>query len=139
MLEDCGATLCLEVRGACCNGFTGGCTETIQDDCEGQNLAWSQETDCHETTCDPTPGACCDLGDVDALTGIGVCTDGVIQADCQGENNEWTKGTTCTRVVCRVDVVIPTVSEWGLVVLTLLLLLGGKLAFRTRYATPPLW
>ena len=60
-------------------------------------------------------------------------------AEADGENIERTKGTTCADVVCHVDVFIPTVSEWGLVVLTLLLLVGGKLAFRTRHATPPLW
>jgi hypothetical protein len=75
--------------------------------------------------------------DARAYTGpeAGICTDGVIQADCQGENLIWTKGAACSQVDCPATFqAIPTVSEWGLVVLALLLLVGAKVYFGRREA-----
>ena len=70
-----------------------------------------------------TVGACCIDGD---------CQEGCVPSAClalggiyQGDD------TTCQEVECLVP--IPTVSEWGLVVLTLLLLTGAKVHFGRKW------
>jgi len=131
--ERCGDSTCLEVKGSCCNGFTGSCTQTIQGDCQGLNMFWTEGQSCNDAGCEPIPGACCNHVADDPLSREGVCTDGVIQADCQGENLTWTKATLCANVTCdAVYPAIPTVSEWGIVVLALLLLVGAKVYFGRR-------
>jgi len=71
-------------------------------------------------------GACCDQWN-------GECRDGVVQADCNCPSCAWSGGRACADVECKAEfVVIPTVSQWGLVVLTLLLLTGAKIGFARR-------
>lgn len=132
----CADVTCTEIRGACCNGFTGVCTSNLLlADCQGTNRVWSAGQTCAQVTCTAIPGACCNHLNPDPLALEGVCTDGVVQVDCQGENLTWTKGTTCSAVPCdAVFQPIPTVSEWGLVVLALLLLVGAKVYFGRREA-----
>jgi hypothetical protein len=49
-------------------------------------------------------------------------------AQCDAIGGEWTRETDCIFVACEPSFsTIPAVSQWGLVVLTLLLLIGGKL------------
>ena len=67
-------------------------------------------------------GACCD--------GVGGCTE-TVEADCQGGNREWHAQKVCEFFTCRTEA-IPTVSEWGLVVLTLLGLAVGTILFGRR-------
>jgi hypothetical protein len=129
----CADVTCREVTGACCNGFTGTCTTTTIGNCSGQNMVWTEATACADVTCEAIPGACCNRLNPDPLALDGICTDGVIQADCQGENLVWTKGTLCANVTCdAIFQPIPTVSEWGIVVLALLLLVGAKIYFGRR-------
>jgi hypothetical protein len=71
----------------------------------------------------PILGACCDHGP------FGDCTDGLTLAACDCSTCEWEKLGSCSELDCP-HTAIPTVGEWGLVVLTLLLLTGAKLAFR---------
>jgi len=70
-------------------------------------------------------GACCDPN--------GGCEDNVVEFGCSTER--FYEGQTCEDVVtaglCAAPS-IPTVSEWGLVVLTLLLLIGAKIYFARR-------
>jgi len=133
--QTCADINCLETKGACCNGFTGTCSQTIQGDCQGTNMVWTESTSCSAVTCEAIPGACCNTINPDPLAREGVCTDGVIQADCQGEDLIWTKATLCSNVDCPATFqAIPTVSEWGLVVLALLLLVGAKVYFGRREA-----
>ncbi|UCC28983.1 MAG: FG-GAP repeat protein [Phycisphaerales bacterium] len=68
-------------------------------------------------------GACCYLTD-------GTCTDGVLQADCQGPGQEWFGGMRCDEIDCPGP--IPTVSQWGLLIMGLLLLTGLKIRFGGR-------
>jgi len=68
-------------------------------------------------------GVCCDHDP------FGACTDGVTQAACDCPTCEWLKLGSCSELDCP-HTAIPTVSEWGLVVLALLLSIGAKLAFR---------
>ena len=63
----------------------------------------------------PPLGACCD-----GLSGS--CTDGVLLDDCRDEKHQWYAGQQCQDIAC---VTIPAASEWGLVVLTLLVLTAG--------------
>jgi len=128
----CADVTCTEVRGACCDGVTGNCANgKLRSECQGQSQLWSPDQLCADVTCDPDPGACCDHINPDPLSRIGVCTNGVIMADCQGASRVWTKGTTCAQVECVADFqAIPTVSEWGLVVLAIVLVVMAKLAFR---------
>ena len=59
----------------------------------------------------------------------GVCTDGLTQAACDCPTCEWVKLGSCSDLECP-HTSIPAVSEWGLVVVTLLLLTAAKIAFR---------
>ena len=75
-------------------------------------------------------GACCN----DATA---VCTNDVTQSDCEGNGRRYGgNGTACVTIdpPCGGMPTIPTVSEWGLVILTLLLLTGGKIYFGHRRA-----
>jgi hypothetical protein len=67
-------------------------------------------------------GACCDH---DAFGG---CQDDRTLEECVCGNCEWFKERTCEQIDCTREA-IPTVSEWGLVILTLLLLTGAKIWF----------
>ncbi len=69
------------------------------------------------------PGACCDLSS-------GTCANNVRRGDCPPPNFVFHNAQNCANIVC--DQAIPTVSEWGLAVLAMLLLIGAKLRFRNR-------
>jgi len=126
----CAEVNCEEIRGACCDDIAGTCQMTFQAGCVGSNRIWTADATCADVACEPIPGACCDHINPDPLSLVGVCTNGVIQADCVGDNLTWTKGTACSAVPCdAVFQPIPTVSEWGMVVLALLLLVGAKLYY----------
>ncbi len=79
----------------------------------------------------PVLGACCDHDP------FGDCTDGLPLAACDCPTCEWEKLGSCSDLDCP-HTAIPTVGEWGLVVLTLLLLTGAKLAFRRSNPPDPL-
>jgi hypothetical protein len=74
--------------------------------------------------CEEHTGACCDL---DPFGNCQVTT----QTACNCDKCVWSKLMTCEDVGCNHNS-IPTVSEWGLVVLTLLLLTGAKIYFGRR-------
>ena len=82
----------------------------------------------------PPTGACCDCSGRDANTmPIPACTDGLTHAQCQGDSQVWTGDLTCLEAGCSCEFQpIPTVSEWGLLLLALSLLIGGKVAFGIR-------
>jgi len=132
--SSCVDVACAECRGACCNGFTGTCSQTLQGDCQGQNMTWTVDTPCAGVTCTAIPGACCEMYNPDPLSHEGTCTDGVTYADCQGDYMVWTKGVSCAAVPCYIETPpsIPTVSQWGLAVLALVLAVMAKVAFGLR-------
>ena len=115
---------CEPITGACCDRLDGFCSETIKGECSGAQPLWTARATCEEVVCDPVMGACCN-------TRFGTCTNNIILANCMGENLYWTKGESCNDQTCP-DPFIPTVSQWGLMVLTLLLLIGGKIYFNRR-------
>jgi len=76
-------------------------------------------------TSTPNLGACCDR------EAFGECGDGVLRSECACDKCVWLKDEVCADIECT-HLSIPTVSQWGLVVLTLLLLSGAKVFFRRR-------
>ncbi len=84
---------------------------------------WTERAACVDVVCDAATGACCDHDP------FGACTDGLTQAACDCPTCEWVKLGSCSELDCP-PTPIPTVGEWGLVVLAILLLTGAKLAYR---------
>jgi hypothetical protein len=77
-------------------------------------------------------GACCDHDP------FGGCTDGLSQAECNCGRCEWTEDALCDDVECPRDS-IPTVGAWGLAILTILLMIGAKIAFPRRTPSTLPW
>jgi len=69
-------------------------------------------------------GACCDRD-------TGDCADDVAEFDCPGRDHDWFPQRACESVYCA-TYAIPALSDWGLVILTLLGLTIGSVAFRRR-------
>ena len=109
------------------------CTaNTLLEECTGQNLEWTQGASCSSVSCDAAPGACLTLFNPNPKSRDCLCDDGVSSNNCQGDKQEWVKGAACSQVLstCVPNYnSIPTVSEWGLVVLALVLVVMAKLAF----------
>ena len=129
-------TLLTGAFGACCEStpdLGGICTNgVLEDDCNGPQQQWNQRATCAQIGCDEARGACCDM-DAGPLATGGDCTTDVLRSDCQCDQCVWTKGARCSDVPCpAIFVAIPTVSEWSLVILTLLLLTGAKIFFGRR-------
>lgn len=119
---------CLEDTGSCCNTLEGTCTDDVLfGDCSGAQRSWIKNGDCATAGCSAVLGACCDADP------FGSCTD-TTSADCTCDKCTWTKLGSCFgpgAIECTHNS-IPTVSSWGLVVLTLLLLVGAKVYFGRR-------
>ncbi len=130
--DTCGGS-CAEVTGSCCDTLTGNCFVSIQGSCQlASHTSWTLGGTCGAGSCPIANGACCDHGTNDPTVATCTQTD---QAGCVGARQDWTKGALCSEVECLpIFQVIPTVSEWGLVVLSLLLLVGGKIYFGRREA-----
>jgi hypothetical protein len=127
------APACAEHPGACCNSVDGTCTDDVfSANCPaGPQMSWFKLETCVDVEargdCDAHLGACCD-GDA-----FGGCTE-TTAAGCTGGKNVWSKLLTCAQIEC-VHEAIPTVSTWGIAVLTLLLLIGAKVYFGRRQAS----
>lgn len=79
---------------------------------------------CIGTDCDVTPdscGACCNHD--------GSCEDGVAKANCSELGDAWFFEAACAGVNCTA---VPTVSEWALIVMTLIGCTIGSLVYRSR-------
>lgn len=119
------------VCGACCEQINGFCMNRVPPtDCTG-NVVFAPGTKCNnlDPICTPISGACCN-------TRFGTCTNTIL-AQCSGTNLNWTKGENCSAQNCP-DPFIPTVSVWGLLMLTLLLLIGAKIYFNRREKINPI-
>jgi len=113
-----------ECEGACCDLLSGGCEEDVRASaCSRTHQVWTEGAGCVDAACEAVTGACCDHDP------FGACTDGVTLAGCDCSTCDWVKLGSCSELDCP-HTAIPTVGEWGLVVLALLLLAGAKLAFR---------
>jgi hypothetical protein len=125
---------CQQHTGACCDHATpgGSCTPGIlPQNCVGGQKEWFKGESCTEVEangrCEEHTGACCDHE-------TGDCTQAA-QSACNCPKCEWSKDTPCSAVECDANFEpIPTVSEWGLAILALLLLTGAKIYFGRRQA-----
>ncbi len=120
-------TLCAELdppcAGACCDLLAGACTDNeLSSACSGAHQSWTSGATCNDVVCEAVTGACCDHDP------FGGCTDGLTRAQCNCTRCEWTKLALCDDGECLRDS-IPTVSAWGLAILTLLLITGAKVRF----------
>jgi len=142
---DCGTTaveqtICTETTGACCDIITGDCvSDQLRSDCPDGTVgtlnqhAWSKGLTCDDVDCDAILGACCDH---DTFAGCNDTTSAGCPRSETGTQNKvtWTKGSLCAEITDCDHKAIPTVSEWGILVLTLLLLTGAKIYFGRRQA-----
>ena len=99
----------------------------IAAECTGAQRIWTKGASCSDVLCDAVPGACCDQDP------FGGCTE-TTQAECTCGQCVWHKLSTCSDIEC-LHTPIPTVSEWGLVILALSLLTGAKVYFGRRSET----
>ncbi len=88
------------------------------------------------TPCPLALGACCN-SQAGPLAEVGRCENLVQFLDCQCPTCTWFQDESCDDIIedglCEADfVAIPTVSAWGLVIATLLLLIGSKIVWHRR-------
>ena len=116
---------CADPTGACCNRATFTCAEDVLEaDCQGANEEWYAGLSCAniDPPCAPT-GACCLEDESCVITNAATCASIAGAGDgYQGDD------TLCDPNPCTGP--IPAVSEWGLVVLTLLGCIVGTVLFR---------
>lgn len=114
---------CSRHLGTCCETTSGECLdEVVEADCQVTHRVWTSETSCGEVPCVAETGACCNHDP------FGPCTDGRTLAECSCDTCDWHKLQACAEIDCA-PTSIPTISEWGLAILTLLLLTGAKILF----------
>lgn len=105
-----------------CLGKCDVCDVTINRCVKGVSGCCDSDSQCSGEKCRP---GFCDLGTNTCQLSDkreGCCTS---DAQCPPEHN-------CLNNVCQPKVDIPTVSQWGIAVMTLLLLVGGKIYFGRR-------
>lgn len=129
--DRCLDVTCNALEGCCCDNVTGTLTTGFDDDCDGSNETFFiNRPACGSTVagaCTLEVGACCNFD--------GSCSD-TTEAACDssvGLNVVWNKGVSCSDddFVCET---IPTVSEWGLIVMTLLGCTLGTILYGRRRA-----
>jgi hypothetical protein len=109
--------------GGCCQ-FDGSCLNDVTEAAcmAGSDLNfWIKGLPCGLAggfTCHPRIGACCNGTD---------CQSPISILECQCPQCSFTSGGHCAANPCA----IPTMSEWGLIVMTLVLLTGAKVYHRT--------
>ncbi len=123
--RSCAGVTCREVTGACCDTLLGHCATGTSGACSCDDCLWGEGAAC--LNCVPATGACCD-GAAGGDRTRASCTATTL-VECQCGKCTWTRGASCDQVICDPNfTAIPAVSEWGLVVLALLLLVGSKLS-----------
>ncbi len=140
-------SLAIRATGSCCdtNGADRGCRDNIpQADCSDADETWNANASCAEVSCQCIPNCTGrECGDDGCGGNCGICDDGLFcngvescnpQGGCVAGIPPCHLGTEdCDNVTeSCVSNMIPTVSEWGLVVLALLLLASAKLTLGRR-------
>jgi hypothetical protein len=124
-------TLCVDLEppcgpvGACCDEETGDCVDFVPiGDCPPE-FRFEANTLCADLVppCGPV-GACCDDDNAD-------CVDFVPIGDCPPEFR-FEANTLCADLEPPCGVMIPTLSEWGILILALLLVGAGTVAIVRR-------
>lgn len=120
-----GGAVCFDIDPLCC--------AELGDDVQGEGSACRGDAngDGIDDACLQL-GACCDAGS--GLPGGATCST-TTMLDCRCPTCTWYEGRSCQELenddLCLVNA-IPTVSEWGLVIMTLLLLTGAKVYLGVR-------
>jgi len=129
---NCNQVACDEIEGACCDNFSGNCFVSTIDNCTGSDATWTEGVTCAETVCTAATGACCDTGSNDPT--VATCTTTTL-AVCDCTKCTWTRSASCIDILCDANFqVIPTASEWGILVLALALLVAAKVHSRVAQA-----
>jgi hypothetical protein len=110
---------------ACCNTVTDSCSNEDPGDCQGADQVYTEGVLCNdlEDLCSDA-GACCD-------TLTGTCSASFASL-CTGIFQQFTAGALCGDVECTGGSNIPTVSQWGMIALTVILLSGLTIKFGRR-------
>ncbi|NOS99807.1 MAG: hypothetical protein HOP29_04180 [Phycisphaerales bacterium] len=112
---------------ACCDTVTDLCSNENPGDCQGADQVYTEGVLCNDLPdlCSDA-GACCDT-----LTGD--CSASFASL-CSGIFEEFTAGALCADVTCVGGDNVPTVSQWGMIALTVILLSGLTIKFGRRRA-----
>ncbi|NOS99809.1 MAG: hypothetical protein HOP29_04190 [Phycisphaerales bacterium] len=112
---------------ACCDSATDLCSNEFPGDCQGADQVYTEGVLCNDLSdlCSDA-GACCDT-----LTGD--CSASFASL-CSGIFEEFTAGALCADVTCVGGDDVPTVSQWGMIALTVILLSGLTIKFGRRRA-----
>lgn len=146
------------LRGACCLQSGDCLDDELPDQCEALGGTYQgHQVLCDEVTC-PLPGACCDedgscfeaprvvcglangtyQGDETSCDEVQcpVCGNNIREGkeQCDGTEDAVCPGACLADCTCDPETKIPTVSEWGLMVMTLLVLAAGTVVIRRRNA-----
>ena len=107
---------------ACCDLASYECVNVQETECEALDGVFAEGTLCNDLVqpCSQA-GACCN-------TATGWCENG-FASSCTGFLESFAPGVTCDAVVCDVPPNVPTISQWGMLVLSLLLLSGMTARF----------
>jgi hypothetical protein len=110
---------------ACCDLETYDCVNVQETACNDLGGVFTEGTLCNnlEEPCSEA-GACCN-------TATGVCTDG-FAVDCGGYLEAFYPGERCEAITCEVPPNVPTLTQWGMIALTVLLLTGLTIKFGRR-------
>jgi len=109
----------------------GGCSDQVPpQDCTGDpsQVRHFPGQLCADVICEEHTGACCDA---DAFGGCQV----LAESQCVCDKCTFNKDTPCAEINCLHNP-IPTMSQWGVAVLALLLLIGAKVYFGRRQVEP---
>jgi hypothetical protein len=110
---------------ACCDLSTYDCVNVQETECIDLGGSFTEGTLCNdlEQPCSEA-GACCN-------TATGVCTDG-FAIDCGGYLEAFFPGELCENVQCEVPPNVPTLTQWGMIALIVVLLAGLTIKFGRR-------
>jgi hypothetical protein len=90
---------------------------------------WFKDTRCIDVLCLEHAGACCVSG---------ACTDNVPESMCASD--KWFKDAPCIDAMvaeaCAAQIGVPTLTQWGAVIMTLLLVVGARVYFGHRSPRP---
>ncbi len=123
--EDCVNGACVDNQAKCF-----GCEDCVNGVCEDNQAKCIGCEACVNGVCEPSSLKC---GKCETCHSSGECIKDV--PNCCASDEQCPPGKKCVDNVCvKNSDGIPTVSQWGIAVLTLLLLVGGKIYFGRRLA-----
>ncbi len=110
---------------ACCDLSTFDCVNVQETACNDLGGSFTEGTLCNnlEQPCSEA-GACCD-------TATGQCED-TFAVNCDGYLQAFFPGELCADITCEVPPNVPTLTQWGMIALTVLLLTGLTIKFGRR-------